>query len=172
MVPRDILNLAEDSRGYLWIGTYNGLLVAAKTETGKYSIERAGFDGEFISALEIDRENRLWVGTNVSGLFRLEWAHGDDPVPARQGQSAWQWDRQFSFTTENGLSSNLISALYLDRDGIVWIGTQSGGLNRLQGDQADTMVHGAVSRLVLRVENRRGPAREGGLHFRKLQDAK
>jgi signal transduction histidine kinase/ligand-binding sensor domain-containing protein/CheY-like chemotaxis protein len=134
VVPRDILNLAEDSRGYLWIGTYNGLLVAAKTETGKYSIERAGFDGEFISALEIDRENRLWVGTNVSGLFRLEWAHGDDPVPARQGQSAWQWDRQFSFTTENGLSSNLISALYLDRDGIVWIGTQSGGLNRLQGD--------------------------------------
>jgi len=37
------------------------------------------------------------------------------------------------FTTADGLSSDFVQALYLDHDGVLWIGTYDGGLSRYQG---------------------------------------
>lgn len=123
-----VTSLAEDSRGRLWIGTTEGLLVATDTRAGmRLSAQYSGFAGHDITALEIDQKGNLWVGTDDIGVFRLEWQ--------QEGDKGWRWDRQISFTTKNGLSSNIISALYLEKDGTVWIGTRSGGLNRLQGGQ-------------------------------------
>jgi len=42
-------------------------------------------------------------------------------------------DGQFAaFTTEDGLSSNMVFSIHEDADGVLWIGTSGGGLNRFK----------------------------------------
>ena len=53
----------------------------------------------------------MWIGT-LGGLSSF-----------RDGQIR-------NFTTKDGLSSNVVTALYEDREGTLWIGTNDGGLNR------------------------------------------
>ncbi len=66
-------------------------------------------------AIYEDREGSLWIGTAGSGLHRIK-------------------DGKFTtFTTQEGLSSNLVYPVYEDRAGDVWIGTEDRGLNRLSG---------------------------------------
>ncbi len=38
-----------------------------------------------------------------------------------------------TYTTRNGLSSDVITALYLDSEGVLWIGAEGGGLNAFSG---------------------------------------
>ncbi len=108
--------LLEDSRGQLWVGTNEGLLVVTKNQD-QYVMKHAGFESIEITALVIDREDRLWVGTSGHGLISV------------------QGDYRRVFTTENGLSSNLIETLYMDGEGALWIGTRDAGLMRLKHDQ-------------------------------------
>jgi ligand-binding sensor domain-containing protein/signal transduction histidine kinase len=64
-----------------------------------------------ISAIHQDRAGRLWVGTD-SGL-------------ACEDGRAWKM-----FTTQDGLSSDVVRAIADDAEGNLWIGTGGGGLNR------------------------------------------
>jgi len=41
-------------------------------------------------------------------------------------------DRVWRFTTHEGLSNDVVDSLYRDRDGTLWAGTHSGGLNRIR----------------------------------------
>ena len=64
-----------------------------------------------------DDDGALWVGTG-EGLYKTStsWA---DPRPYAH------------YTTANGMTQNQIAALARDREGNVWIGTESAGLMRL-----------------------------------------
>lgn len=63
-----------------------------------------------------DARGGLWVAT-LNGLTRL------------------QNGKLTNYTTKDGLSSNVITSLYRDGSGTVWIGTQDGGLNAFIGDK-------------------------------------
>jgi len=65
-----------------------------------------------VSAFVEDAHGNLWLGT-ANGLARF------------QGGSFT------TYTTADGLSSNGILSLFEDREGTIWIGTTTGGLNRL-----------------------------------------
>ncbi len=60
-----------------------------------------------------DHDGRIWFGTDA-GLTRFDGTN-------------WQ-----KFTTTNGLTSDVITAIREDRDGTLWIGTRRGGINLLR----------------------------------------
>ena len=106
--------IVEDQDGALWIGTPNdkGL---AKVEGGRVSFytTRDGLPDNRVSVLHLDRQGRLWLGTEG-------------------GLGVFEQGRFRSYTVKDGLTSNRIWALHEDDEGRIWIGTLEGGLCRLK----------------------------------------
>ncbi len=99
---RSIYRDADDS---LWIGTRRGL---SHLQSGTFTTytQRDGLGSDLVGAITRDRQGNLWVGT-FRGLSRFS-----------QGKFVTILDKQ------------VITALWPDENGVLWIGTQSGGLNR------------------------------------------
>jgi signal transduction histidine kinase/ligand-binding sensor domain-containing protein/DNA-binding response OmpR family regulator len=122
-----ISSLFEDSRGIIWIGTVSGGLNCLHRETETFeripfnptSLEN--FNSSGILSIAEDSTGNIWVGTR-EGLFRLSFQKGK----ILKGNYK-QFVRQPG--NENSLSNNVISALYLDSKGTLWIGTEN-GLNK------------------------------------------
>ena len=62
-----------------------------------------------IGALLVDRQQRLWIGSQSDGVFRLD---GDEWQPVERG--------------ERQAADDTVRSLLQDRDGRIWIGTDAG----------------------------------------------
>ncbi len=135
-VTKDII---RDSQGRLWIATEDGLnqLLPGETPAAarfiRYKNDPA--DPTSLSANNIetifeDSRGNLWVGTFFGGLNRL--LPGETPEATR-----------FIHYKNNpadpaSLSSNIVYVIYEDSQGVLWLGTRGGGLNRMiPGDTPD-----------------------------------
>jgi ligand-binding sensor domain-containing protein len=116
-----VYDIAVEPSGTVWILNTDAIsgrpLVAVTDDTvwtyytlpnGIRSVRTVAFDGE----------NRKWIGTLTNGVLIMDdagtpWDPTDDP------------DFQ-QITTADGLTSNVITALAVDQDGTVWIGTNDG----------------------------------------------
>ena len=114
---------AEDARA-LWIGSKAGLeRIDRKTgEATRYGLGPPGAASSAaigVLAVRGDGRGTVWIGTETSGLARL------DP---RSGRIAWH---RHDPKDPNGLSHNRVNALWIDeaRPDVIWVGTQR-GLNR------------------------------------------
>ncbi len=61
----------QTSDGYIWIGSYGGLIRYDGTKFRNYSVERK-IDSSSIRALFEDSKGRLWIGTNDAGIIVME----------------------------------------------------------------------------------------------------
>ncbi len=111
--------ILEDRAGFLWLGTYNGL-VRFTPQNGAFTQYRHDPDAphslsdDFVWSLYEDAEGMLWVGTH-GGLNRL-----DDRDAGR-----------FTvYTVEDGLPNDAIAAILGDEVGTLWLATMGGGLSR------------------------------------------
>ena len=118
----EVKSLARDPSGGLWMGTADGLF---RMGPGSGSARPRRVPGlpmshRHINTLRAGRSGSLWIGT-VTGLFRLHFGSmAVDSFPARPGQTG-------------SLQSDIITAI-LESDtypGTVWVGTEDGGLDRL-----------------------------------------
>ncbi len=110
-----VVSLLEDSAGTLWIGTRHGLH-AQDGERGRFRLSGGGALATDLIQVIFEDEARarvLWVGTEDSGLHRLDLATGDS--------------RQFLIA--DGLPSNVIDGILQDRAARLWLST-SRGLSR------------------------------------------
>lgn len=113
--------LLEDHRGFLWIGTQQGLIRfdGYRFRRFIYQAEDAGsLGGDYIRALWLAPDGRIWIGTNSDGISVFD-------------QSSETF-RHYRFETDNhsSLSSNKVRAIVGDEVGGMWIGTDD-GLNYL-----------------------------------------
>ncbi|MBL4655773.1 MAG: hypothetical protein JKY33_08125, partial [Bacteroidia bacterium] len=107
-----ITSIVEDKKGVLWFGgrklyKYDGQ--EFQTFDSK-ELENIG-----ITALHIDHKEDLWIGTWQNGVFKY---NGSDFT---------------NYTTQNGLTHNIVSSITEDKDRNIWLGTY-GGLTKYNGD--------------------------------------
>ena len=124
-----VTGFAEDQDGEVWVTTdaglgvvytaynifYNGLNYDAQPiliETSEGIVERL-FNGQPLTAVEVDGANKKWIGTSNNGLFYL----------SEDGTQAIH-----HFTAENSplLSNNILDITIEDKTGIVYIATDRG----------------------------------------------
>ncbi|MHC1775223.1 MAG: response regulator [Lentimicrobium sp.] len=65
----DINCIVQDSAGFLWIGTWKGLFRYDGRKVINFSQQFSNKIGRKISALYLDNEGKLWIGTYSEGLF-------------------------------------------------------------------------------------------------------
>jgi len=91
--------------GGLYLGTHHGLYLG---RNGKFTKVTTDFPDEAIISLDLDSESNLWMGTVNRGILRF----------GRRGLE--------SLDATQGLPNNRVGALYNDREGNIWAGTNAG----------------------------------------------
>ncbi|MDN4164006.1 two-component regulator propeller domain-containing protein [Cytophagales bacterium LB-30] len=149
-LPDNTTNTIIRYKGKLWVGTRGGLVVN-DTDT---TFSKQGVPEEIAKAriefLFIDKNENLWVGTLDKGLFRwmsdtLIHYHDRNILHSNRVNGMQQaTDGSFliatnngftilnekgedqSYFTTNGLEDDIVTAVYQDSKGTVWLGTVSG----------------------------------------------
>ncbi len=111
--PRGIL---VDRKKRVWVATSGELVGLFQLQNQRFQPMGAGLPHTKLSAIHEDRAGQLWLGTE-GGL--VLWNEREPKV----------------FTTNEGLSANIVRAIADDAEGNLWIGTERGGLNRLSKGQ-------------------------------------
>lgn len=105
-----ITDIMQDSDGYMYFGTYGGLLRFDGVEfVSMNRLYNEAYD--FISARTIfqDSYKNIWIGSNDEGLICLKH---DGTIT--------------KYTVKEGLPNNSVRAICEDKNGILWVGTASG----------------------------------------------
>ncbi len=125
-----VLSLLIDSKGVLWVGTNNGLSKILK-ENGKILYTIIGYfkepaaknslsDNDVRSIFE-DANGNLWIGTDY-GLNKISSTDRNKTIPKFNHYL-------FSSSNNNSISNNEVYAISEDASGMIWIGTNGGGVN-------------------------------------------
>ncbi len=126
-LPDDFIrSLLPDADGSLWIGTRRGLTHWLDAGSGMRMLTYTKADGlgsDLVGAMDRDAQGSLWVAT-LAGLSRI--VNG----------------KIENYTTTNGLSSNVVTAL-LPRGNQMLIGTQDSGWNVWDGRSFSRSAHSA-----------------------------
>ncbi len=145
LIDKWVYTLSQDRDGVFWFGTEGGVTrydgktwrsytnkdgvgtdvgtttppeVQSLPFTPRHHAEGGGkplrYNPNYIVSSVVDAKNHLWVGTLGGGLARFD------------GKS-WK-----SYSTKDGLAGNMVHAIKIDRNGLLWIGTD-GGVSRFDG---------------------------------------
>jgi ligand-binding sensor domain-containing protein/signal transduction histidine kinase len=112
---RPVTALHPDAHDGMWAGTSAGLLHLS----GSGALLPQQAFGQRVDQLLEDREHVLWVATE-RGVFRL------------------QGDQLQSFAPSSPLAVNRVLAMYEDREGDLWLGTDAAGLHVLRDQKFTT----------------------------------
>ena len=115
-----ITYIYKDSRGFIWIGTTDGLNRYDGNSFIVYRhnpLNQNSISDNFISSIIEDYEGNIWIGTQGGGLNRYD--------PYEEKFMALYHDPD----NVNSLPSNYIfhhGSLFVDEDSVLWIGTDNG----------------------------------------------
>ncbi|WP_310586119.1 hybrid sensor histidine kinase/response regulator [Telluribacter humicola] len=112
--------ILQDSKGFMWFGTQDGLNRFDGYEFRIYRNDpgRPGsLSHSYVWKIFEDREGRIWVGTDDGGLNLFD----------RATNSFIHYRHKPG--DKNSLSHNKVVAITQDRQGRLWVGTSGGGLN-------------------------------------------
>ena len=178
-----VWSIAEAPDGDIWFATHTGGVARYDGASFTTYTTQDGLANDRVYATLVDREGTLWFGT-AAGISQYDgrrfipfksneitaeiWvmAEGRDGTiwmgTNDKGLIAYANGTLTRYTTEEGLTGNIIEAIYEDADGILWVGTRS-GLNRFDGTtftkvtEADGLGHNQVLSII--------QDQQGGLWF-------
>jgi signal transduction histidine kinase/ligand-binding sensor domain-containing protein/DNA-binding response OmpR family regulator len=116
-----IMRIYQDSRGFLWICTLDGL---NRYDGYQFKIFRnipgdstSLSNNKIISVCE-DKSGNIWIGTYGGGLNKYD----------RKQEKFKRY--VFEINNPNSLSGNIVTSIIQDKSGNLWLGTYGGGLNK------------------------------------------
>jgi ligand-binding sensor domain-containing protein len=115
-----IYSIYQDKKGFIWIGTKDGLNRYDGYEFVCYRhnpADSTSLSENNVSIIFEDSKERLWIGTNGGGLNLFN----------REKESFTHF---VSGVSNKTLSRKFITGICESRDGFLWIGTTDGGLNK------------------------------------------
>ncbi|MCG3119414.1 MAG: hypothetical protein ALAOOOJD_01806 [bacterium] len=127
-----VRTIFKDHAGTLWIGTLGGGLNRFDAKTGRFfhyrhnPLDPNSLSDDRVYTIYEDRRGTLWIGTFGGGLNQLFIPHQAD----RNFDGLYFVQYKFEATDSNTLSDDRVMSICEDRDGVLWIGTFGGGLNR------------------------------------------
>src|SRR5262245_29764339 len=113
-------DMCEDRNDGVWVATYrNGVEHHRDGRVTRYT-STDGLTSDYTQCLARDPSGDMWVGTlrGLNRIYRGKVVH---------------------FPGEDLLARKTIRALYVDRRGVLWIGTGGSGLGRLSRDRLQTV---------------------------------
>lgn len=122
----DIRSIYEDSEGTIWIGSYGGRLArfnGAKKGFTHFNINQGKLYSSVIQSIHEDKKQRLWLGTRGGGLKLFD----------RETHEVK------TYSTEDGLPSNIINGILEDESGNLWI-SSTGGISKFD-PQTETITN-------------------------------
>ena len=114
----------QDSRGKMWVGTYGkGLWLYDNGVFHRIGLDErgSGLASNYITDVTEDRDHRLWVSTEGSGVYYV-------PVHETDGAFAFE-----NISRKDGLVTNIVCSVQQDTEGTIWLST-SHGLVKLSPD--------------------------------------
>jgi len=121
-----VTSITGDGGGNLWFGSQGGL-INFDPEQGTYRVFRhnpndpGSLSSNHIKAILRDRSGRLWIGFDDQGVNLLsDFIEGNLQVTPFQHKN---YDPQ-------SLSKNTVRVLFEDEGGLLWFGTEGGGVNK------------------------------------------
>jgi signal transduction histidine kinase/ligand-binding sensor domain-containing protein/class 3 adenylate cyclase len=106
LVQNDVTTVFQDSKGYLWFGTYGGVSRFDGKNFTNYD-EDSGLEGSIVRSINKDSNNCLWVGYN-GGIGRFEKNYF------------------IHYGKEQGLKGEDFQELWPDPYGGIWVVTEIG----------------------------------------------
>lgn len=112
----------QDSQGFMWFGTEDGLVRYDGQELVRYAYSRdtrRGLPGNFIHQIAEDPRHDLWIAIKGGGVARWNRLRDDFTVYRHDPRNP------------RSLASDEVRTLSIDARGRVWIGTSDAGLDSL-----------------------------------------
>jgi signal transduction histidine kinase/ligand-binding sensor domain-containing protein/DNA-binding response OmpR family regulator len=116
----NVLCILQDSRGFMWFGTRDGLnrydgyrFKVFKTEPAN----KNSISNNFITDMLEDSAGNLWIATWGGGISRFE----------RSSNKFFNYKHDIN--NSNSVADNYVNAIALDKDGNIWLATESAGLD-------------------------------------------
>ncbi|MEJ7664754.1 MAG: two-component regulator propeller domain-containing protein [Hymenobacter sp.] len=112
-----VTSICQDSRGFMWFGTFHGLNKYDGYHVTSYVAnpqDSLSLRDDYITCLYEDRQHTLWVGTNKGGLNRYD----------RKTDAVVGYAREHQKT--HPLSADKVECIFEDSRGNLWVGTNYG----------------------------------------------
>ena len=128
--------ILQDSQGFMWFGTEDGLVRYDGQELVRYGYSRKenrALPGNFVNRIAEDAHHDIWVAIN-GGLARWSRAQDDFTVFRHDPHDP------------GSLASDDVNAVSIDTQGRIWIGTTTRGLDVLDPHTAGSGICGTRPR--------------------------
>ena len=116
--------ILQDSRGFMWFGTWNGLdrydgynFLVFKSDN-----QQGGLSNNFIYSICEDKDGNIWAGTK-NGLNKID--HETNTITTFYHNA----------NDVNSISGNTVNTLFCDKLGAIWVGTAANGLDKISYDR-------------------------------------
>lgn len=131
LAQNSVADILQTPDGYLWAATLGGI---SRFDGVRFvTLDRSNtriLPHDAATDLHLGRDGILWVGTHGGGLVSYKPDPAHEPSTASDLQSL-----QVTVTNEaSGLSNNVVWRIHEDRQGVLWVGTYGGGVNRIEGE--------------------------------------
>jgi ligand-binding sensor domain-containing protein/serine/threonine protein kinase len=122
LLGKNVVGIAEDRQGGLWLAVQDGGLNRYDTRTGRFTSRLTDSNWPRTAEAEavfVDSRGTVWLGTLTQGLVEFDPARGTSVV------------HRHSAADPTSLGNDVVKDIQEDRSGNLWIGTEGGGVSRL-----------------------------------------